>query len=63
MKEVKLTVTCTCGFWVQRTFRTNEHGYFEIPDAYCPDCFQLLIWVAQQLPIDITEVTKIDKET
>jgi len=40
MKEVTLTVTCSCGFWVQRVFYTNEFGYFEIPNSYCPDCFK-----------------------
>ena len=57
-KEITLTVTCTCNFWVERVFYTNEHGYFEISDAYCPDCFSILTWAAQQLPIDITEESK-----
>ena len=56
MKEVKLTVKCSCGFWVQRMFYTNEHGYFEIPQSYCPDCFNMLVWSILQLPMDKVEV-------
>ena len=62
MKEIELTVTCSCGFWVQRVFYTNEYGYFEISDAYCPDCFQLLCWESRQLPVTIfPEIVKEKK--
>jgi len=64
MKEVTLTVTCSCGFWVQRVFYTNEFGYFEIPNSYCPDCFNILIWSTAELPTDIIKqnITKLQKE-
>lgn len=52
-KEITLTVTCNgCGFQVRRIFFTNEHGYFEIPQAYCPNCFNMLVWTATGLPTD-----------
>lgn len=62
MKEIELTITCTCGFWVQRVFYTNEYGYFEIPDAYCPACFQLLVWSAMGCPMDVIEMADNKKE-
>ena len=38
MKAVKVHVHCTvCGFSVEYDLDTNEHGFFEIPDAYCPN--------------------------
>ena len=55
MREITLTINCDCGYWIQRTFRTNEHGYFEIPQAYCPNCFNMLVWSAQDLPVDVIE--------
>ncbi len=51
-REVTLTVSCDCGFWIERVFYTNEYGYFEISAAYCPDCLNILTWIAQQLPMD-----------
>jgi len=32
-----------CGFEVEWEARTNEHGFFQIPDAYCPNDFSLLV--------------------
>lgn len=60
MKEIELVVTCSCGFWKQRVFYTNEHGYFEIPNSYCPNCFNMLTWTARQLPVDAVEKVKSD---
>ena len=62
MKEITLTVACDCGFQIQRVFRTNEHGYFEIPDAYCPDCFQFMVWDAEYPPVDVTNKTQTEPD-
>ena len=56
MKEIDISVICGCGFYLQRVFYTNEYGYFEISDSYCPDCFNFMIWEATNWPIDIIEV-------
>lgn len=31
-----------CGFGVEWEARTNEHGFFQIPDGYCPNDFCML---------------------
>lgn len=61
-REVTVTISCSCNFWCQRIFYTNEYGYFEIPTAYCPNCFHLLNIEVQSGPVDVTEITKIEKE-
>ena len=53
MKEVTLIINCDCGFQKQRVFYTNEYGYFEISTAYCPNCFNILMYEIQSGPIDI----------
>lgn len=52
-REVIIMISCTCGFWCQRVLYTNEHGYFEIPEAYCPSCFHLLNIKAESGPVDV----------
>jgi hypothetical protein len=31
-----------CDFEVVYEIRTNEHGFFEIPEAYCPNDYFML---------------------
>jgi len=41
--SVKIKSRClTCGFEVEWEARTNEYGFFEIPDAYCPNDYCML---------------------
>lgn len=63
MKEVTLIISCDCGYRIERVFYTNEYGYFEIPEAACPDCFNVLMHEIKELPKDITEVAKNIKGT
>lgn len=42
MKTIIVTITCNCGYKKEHEIDTNEHGYFSIPIAYCPDCFSVL---------------------
>ncbi len=43
MKSVKIISHCSiCGFRVEWELNTNEHGFFQIPDGYCPVHFILL---------------------
>ena len=58
-REVTVVISCSCGYWGQRTFYTNKYGYFEIPDAYCLNCFSLMIQESQSGPVDITETKEI----
>lgn len=55
-REITVTINCSCGFWIQRVFYTNEYGYFEIPAAYCPNCFNLLNVETQSGPVDVKNV-------
>ena len=44
MKIIKVHAEChICDFEIKYPVDTNEHGFFAIPDAYCPKCFCLLI--------------------
>lgn len=44
MTSVKIKCHCgICKFKVEYEMRTNEHGFFGIPDAYCPYDFSLLV--------------------
>jgi len=61
MREIQVTISCTCGFWVQHAFYTNEYGYFEIPQTYCPVCFHLLNMESRDEPVDV-EVNAESKE-
>ena len=42
MKTVKIISHCNCGFRVEWELDINEHGFFQAPDGYCPNCFLLL---------------------
>lgn len=42
MKTVKIHSHCSCGFEVEWELDTNEHGFFQVPDGYCPNDFLLL---------------------
>lgn len=43
MISVKVKSKCgLCGFEVVWLCYTNEHGFFQIPDAFCPNDFMLL---------------------
>lgn len=59
MKKIKLTITCSCGFWERHVFFTNDHGYSGMPAARCPECPQLLVWSAIEFPMDAAK-TDID---
>ena len=45
MKTVKIKIRCTvCGkFEIEYEIDVNEHGYFSIPDAHCPECLSIMI--------------------
>lgn len=45
MKIVKIRIKCTvCGkFDKTIDIGVNEHGYFSIPDAHCPECLSIMI--------------------
>lgn len=44
MKTVKIRSKCSvCGFEIKWDLDVNEYGFFQIPDAYCPNDFILLI--------------------
>jgi len=43
MKTVTIKLKCSCGFEVVREVEVNKFGYFEIPDAYCPNDLFVLI--------------------
>ena len=55
MKTVKVKIHCSmCGkFTVEHEVDTNEHGYFTIQDAYCPECLGIMEQVIDHLPKDI----------
>ena len=43
MKTVTVKIKCgLCDFKATREVKTNEFGYFEIPDAFCPNDFSIL---------------------
>jgi hypothetical protein len=43
MKTVKVISHCTsCGFKKEWFLDTNEYGFFQISEAYCPNDFLLL---------------------
>jgi len=42
-KSVKVRVKCfICDFEVVFEKKINEHGFLEIPEAYCPKCFLIM---------------------
>jgi hypothetical protein len=44
MKKVKVHAHCSvCGWWIVYDLDVNEHGFFALHDAYCPDCLFMLI--------------------
>ena len=47
MKTVEVRIHCSmCGkFRTEHKIDINEFGYFSVPEAYCPQCFALLIVV------------------
>lgn len=47
MKTTQVKIHCNvCGkFNITRPIETNEYGYFELPEAYCPYCFSILIQI------------------
>ena len=44
MKSVEVIIHCELckQFRVEYMLDTNEHGFFSVPDAYCPVCFCML---------------------
>ncbi len=53
MKTVKVHAHCTvCNFWVDYALDTNEHGFFVMPEAYCPNDLLILEQVMWESPID-----------
>ena len=43
LKTVKIHIHCSvCGFSTEYDLDTNEHGFFVMPDAYCPNDLLLL---------------------
>lgn len=43
MKIVKIKTYCgVCGFNIEWNLNVNEHGFFQLPDAYCPNDFLLM---------------------
>ena len=44
MKTVTVTIACImCGmFHKEIEFNTNEHGFFVLPEAHCPECCAML---------------------
>lgn len=54
MKIVEIHVHCTvCGFSTKYDINTNEHGFFSIPEAYCPNDLMILTNEVKKLPSDI----------
>lgn len=44
MTLVKIKSRCeVCGFEVEWTCEINKHGFFQIPDGFCPNDLSLLI--------------------
>lgn len=42
-KSVLIKAKCSvCGFEILYEKEVNEHGFFEIPEAHCPNDFMLL---------------------
>jgi len=43
LKTVKIHIHCSvCGFSTEYMLDVNEHGFFVMPDAYCPNDLLLL---------------------
>lgn len=54
MKTVKVKYYCAyCKFEVEVDVDTNSHGFFEFPDAYCPNDFMLLNRITDEKPREI----------
>ena len=54
MKTVRVHTHCTvCDFTVEYDLNTNEHGFFVMPEAYCPNDLLILEQEIQRLPVDV----------
>lgn len=54
MKSVKIYAHCTlCSFTVDYDIDTNEHGFFVMPEAHCPNDLLILDQEIYQLPVDV----------
>jgi len=54
MKTVKIHIHCTvCGFTADYDINMNEHGFFVMPEAYCPNDLLILEQEIRQLPVDV----------
>lgn len=55
MKTVKVTIHCSmCGkFKVEHEIDTNEHGYFTLTEAHCPECLAVMVVVVDHLSEDV----------
>ena len=46
MTSVKIKVHCgICGYETEWEARTSEHGFFQIPNAYCPNDYCMLVQI------------------
>ena len=51
METVKIYIHCTvCGFSTEYDLNVNEHGFFSIPEAYCPVDLMILDQEIKKLP-------------
>ncbi len=54
MKTAKIYIHCTvCGFTADYDIDTNEHGFFVMPQGFCPNDLLILEQEIRQLPIDV----------
>jgi len=54
MKTVKVHAHCTvCGFTVDYDLDVNEHGFFVLPEAYCPNNLLILDQEIRQIRCDV----------
>lgn len=54
MKTVRVHVHCTvCNFTAEYDLDTNEHGFFECPEAHCPNDLLILEQEIRRLPVDV----------
>lgn len=54
MKTVKIHAHCTvCDFTAEYDVDTNEHGFFVISEAYCPNDFLILNQEIRQLSVGV----------
>jgi len=44
MKTVRIISKCfVCDLKIEWKLNVNEHGFFQVPEAYCPNDFTLMI--------------------